>query len=81
MVSTGDPADYRARMGTAEPAGTGGTSYRGGVSCSMCGSTVAEPPLTWMSETDARRGTFWVCDGCARENLRAIEAKLDQQWW
>jgi hypothetical protein len=51
------------------------------VSCSMCGITVGEPPLTWMAETDARGGTSWICDRCARENLRAIESKLDQAWW
>ena len=52
-----------------------------GTSCSMCGTSVAEPPLTWMLETDARRGPVWVCGSCARENLRAIESKLDQAWW
>ena len=52
-----------------------------GTSCSMCGTSVAEPPLTWMLETDARRGSVWVCDSCARNNLRAIESKLDQAWW
>jgi hypothetical protein len=51
------------------------------VSCSMCGTTVDRPPVTWMTESDARRGVVWVCDGCARENLRAIESKLDQAWW
>jgi hypothetical protein len=52
-----------------------------GTSCSMCGISVAQPPLTWMLETDSRRGSVWVCDSCARENLRAIESKLDQAWW
>ena len=51
------------------------------VSCSLCGSTVSAPPLTWVYEADRRRGDVWVCDGCARTHLRAIEAKLDQQWW
>jgi hypothetical protein len=37
--------------------------------------------MTWMRETDQRRGHVWVCDGCAREHLRAIEAKLDREWW
>jgi hypothetical protein len=50
-------------------------------SCSICGSTVSEPPVTWMSEIDARRGRVWVCESCARKNLRAIESKLDQDWW
>jgi hypothetical protein len=52
-----------------------------GAICSMCGTTVGEPPMTWMRESDARRGTVWVCDRCARDNLRAIESKLDQAWW
>lgn len=38
-----------------------------GASCSVCGTRVAEPPLTWMLETDARRGSLWVCNSCARE--------------
>jgi protein-arginine kinase activator protein McsA len=59
-------------MNAADPTGT---------SCSMCGTTVAERPMTWMLETDSRRGSVWVCDSCARENLRAIESKLDQAWW
>jgi hypothetical protein len=52
-----------------------------GVSCSMCGTTVEQPPMTWMLETDRRRGPVWVCDTCARDHLRAIESKLDQAWW
>jgi hypothetical protein len=51
------------------------------VSCSMCGTTVAQAPLTWMLETDPRRGQVWVCESCARRHLRAIESKLDQAWW
>jgi hypothetical protein len=59
-------------MATAESTGT---------SCSMCGITVLERPMTWMLEADARGGPNWVCDGCARQNLRAIESKLDRSWW
>jgi len=51
------------------------------VSCSLCGRTAEAAPLTWLYEKDARRGAQWVCDSCARSNLRAIEAKLDQEWW
>jgi len=58
----------------SEPAG-------GTISCSICGTTVERPPLTWMLETDPRRGSVWVCDRCARQHLRAIEGKLDQEWW
>lgn len=49
--------------------------------CSLCGITVSSAPVTWIFEADPRRGALWVCDGCARTHLRAIEAKLDQAWW
>ncbi|HZM66291.1 MAG TPA: hypothetical protein VFC16_08330 [Nakamurella sp.] len=49
--------------------------------CSLCGAVESPPPVTWMQEYDRRRGQMWVCDRCARQNLRAIEAKLDREWW
>jgi hypothetical protein len=30
---------------------------------------------------DQRRGPVWICDSCLRTHLRAIEAKLEQEWW
>jgi hypothetical protein len=27
------------------------------------------------------RGAVWTCPACARANLRAIESKLDQEYW
>jgi hypothetical protein len=56
-------------------------SPTGSVSCSLCGSTAPEAPISWMMESDPRRGQVWVCDRCARENVRAIESKLDRAWW
>ncbi|MQA25690.1 MAG: hypothetical protein GEU94_09485 [Micromonosporaceae bacterium] len=52
------------------------------VVCASCGRTEHEPPLTW-SRQAARRGSSgpaWLCDSCTRENLREIEAKLDDIW-
>ncbi len=49
--------------------------------CSLCGTVAAPPPITWMREVDPRRGAVWVCDRCARENLRGIESRLDREWW
>lgn len=67
-----DPApDPPARTSTA------GTA----VVCALCGSSAASPPLTWLYEADRNRGDRWYCDACARRHLRAVEAKLDQQWW
>ncbi len=49
--------------------------------CSVCGAAEAEPPLTWLRDIDDRRGPTWICDSCARTHLRAIEARLSQEWW
>jgi hypothetical protein len=51
------------------------------VTCTQCGTIAAEPGLDWMLDADPRRGQVWVCGRCTRENLRSIEAKLDQEWW
>lgn len=51
------------------------------VSCALCGTTAAERPITWMRELDPRRGPVWYCDSCARQHLRAIESRLEQEWW
>ena len=50
-------------------------------SCSVCGTTVeGEPPLDW-SSSSGPRGRMLVCARCTRENVRSIEAKLDEEWW
>ena len=53
-----------------------------GVACVSCGRTAEEPPLTWSREVGRRGSTdpAWLCDSCTRENLREIEAKLDDVW-
>lgn len=51
------------------------------VSCALCGIGADPPPMTWMTDWDAARGTLHYCDRCARDNLRAVEAKLPQEWW
>lgn len=50
------------------------------VTCARCGTVAVELPLTWSSSAE-RRGTLYYCDRCSRENLRAIEGRLDEQWW
>ncbi|MBN9610200.1 MAG: hypothetical protein J0I11_12905 [Actinobacteria bacterium] len=47
----------------------------------MTESAPMSPPAGWMSEVDPDRGTVWVCVDCVRENLRSVEARLDQAWW
>jgi hypothetical protein len=53
--------------------------------CDFCGKTApanqgGEVPLTWTTAVEnGRSRTF--CDTCSREHLRAIESKLDSEWW
>lgn len=49
-------------------------------SCSGCGRTEDEPPLTWTRQV-TERGQQWLCETCTRQNLRSIEGKLDEAWW
>ncbi|MFC0629052.1 hypothetical protein [Kribbella deserti] len=48
--------------------------------CGFCGQTADEFPLTWIVSVENGRKVAY-CDRCARENLRAIESKLDPAWW
>lgn len=49
-------------------------------SCSHCGLTAEGTPPTWVCsfENGERR---YFCENCSRENLRAIESRLDSAWW
>lgn len=51
--------------------------------CSRCG-TVAdgaeELPAGWSFEI-ADGSVAWLCLRCTRDNVRAIEAKLPEEWW
>jgi hypothetical protein len=52
------------------------------VSCDFCGAVdpADQPPLTWTTAVENGR-TRYFCAACSRENLRAIESKLDSEWW
>lgn len=52
------------------------------VTCGYCGARADgdTPPLTWTSSVENGR-TKYFCETCSRENLRAIEGKLDSDWW
>ena len=50
--------------------------------CDFCGKQESEPArtLTWIVAVEnGRRRTF--CDECSRSNLRAMEGKLDSEYW
>ncbi|WP_369036322.1 MULTISPECIES: hypothetical protein [Streptomyces] len=50
------------------------------VVCAHCGTQAEGPPLTWTCSVE--NGTrHYLCDTCARQNLRAIEGRLDSAWW
>ena len=57
--------------------------------CSICGRVAdpgddGDPPLAWCADiVESRDGprTRWVCPTCTRKYVRAIESKLEQQWW
>ncbi len=50
--------------------------------CDRCGAVGdgERPPLTWVSSVEGGR-LRWYCERCARDNLRAIEGKLDSEHW
>ena len=52
------------------------------LTCDYCGRTAVEGAETLAWTTAVERGvrkTF--CDVCSREHLRAMEGKLDSEWW
>ncbi|MEC4018337.1 hypothetical protein [Streptomyces sp. H27-D2] len=48
--------------------------------CARCGAVADGVPPTWICsvENGARR---YFCDDCGRTNIRAIEGRLDSDWW
>jgi transcription elongation factor Elf1 len=55
------------------------------VSCQICGRRAdaavdGDPPLTWVLDRQGEH-TRWTCPRCAAEHLRAMEAKLEPEWW
>ena len=52
--------------------------------CARCGATADCPdgglPEGWSLASSAR-GLDRLCAACTRENVRAIEARLDEEWW
>ena len=51
--------------------------------CAWCGRGYDDDPtaaLTWVTSTEGGRLRRY-CPACAREHLRSIEAKLDQEFW
>jgi hypothetical protein len=57
-----------------------------GATCSGCGASARDAgaldavPLDWSTAVEAGR-PLTFCPRCTRDNIRAIEGKLDSSWW
>ena len=50
------------------------------ITCSWCGASVEEAPVTWTVQSSAR-GVEYLCDACTRDNVRKIESSLPTEYW
>ncbi|MFJ8820528.1 hypothetical protein ACIREE_01945 [Streptomyces sp. NPDC102467] len=50
------------------------------VACDRCGATARGTPLTWTCSVEGGVRRYF-CDACSRENIRAIEGRLDSDRW
>ncbi|MDT9688282.1 hypothetical protein Q5762_07920 [Streptomyces sp. P9(2023)] len=48
--------------------------------CARCGKTAETLPVTWTCSVE-NGSRHYICDSCARENIRSIEGRLDSAWW
>lgn len=50
--------------------------------CDHCGRTESDAAalLTWTTSVERDRQLRY-CAACSREHLRALEGKLDHEWW
>jgi hypothetical protein len=50
--------------------------------CDFCGRQEADDAktLTWTTAVENGRARTY-CDSCSREHLRAMEGKLDSEYW
>ena len=48
--------------------------------CARCGTQAQAPQPTWTCSVE-NGIRHYFCDACSRENLRAIEGRLDSAWW
>lgn len=67
--------------GRLRPRGAWGVRLISVKTCDLCGKRGGEAEtMTWVTSVEnGRRKTY--CDTCSREHLRAIESKLDSEWW
>jgi hypothetical protein len=79
--------DYSQEPDTTSSVGSGSWSFAASTvvpvkTCDFCGRTEEDDAktLTWTTAVEnGRRRTF--CESCSRQHLRAMEGKLDSEWW
>ncbi|MER6344145.1 hypothetical protein ACWC10_32600 [Streptomyces sp. NPDC001595] len=52
----------------------------GPIVCARCGTPADGPRPTWTCSVENGVRQYF-CDTCSRQNLRAIEGRLDSAWW
>ncbi|MFG2119533.1 hypothetical protein [Streptomyces sp. NPDC048710] len=69
---------------TSPPGGSdqgGSTTEPRPLVCARCGTPAGgSQPTTWTCSVENGIRQYF-CDVCSRENLRAIEGRLDSSWW
>ncbi|MEU6655553.1 hypothetical protein ABZ904_40815 [Streptomyces sp. NPDC046900] len=63
--------------GSAKPPDSAQTPY---LVCDRCGARADGPRPTWICSVENGHRHYF-CDTCARDNIRAIEGRLDSDWW
>ncbi|MFE1313412.1 hypothetical protein [Streptomyces sp. NPDC058755] len=59
----------------------GSSTEPGPLVCARCGTPAdGSQPTTWTCSVENGIRQYF-CDVCSRENLRAIEGRLDSSWW
>ncbi|HZF89766.1 hypothetical protein [Streptomyces sp.] len=56
------------------------STRRGPLVCARCGTRADGPRPTWTCSVENGVRQYF-CDRCSRENLGAIEGRLDSAWW
>ena len=49
--------------------------------CDFCGKQAEDAETHDLGDLGRERSQATYCDTCSREHLRAIEGKLDSEWW
>ncbi|MFJ5264053.1 hypothetical protein ACIQAC_26680 [Streptomyces sp. NPDC088387] len=68
----------KSRAGGSDQGGRAGQPQT--LVCARCGTPAEGPQPTWTCSVEHGVRNYF-CDSCSRDNLRAIEGRLDSAWW